>query len=633
MRRSHRDARAILGPLLGLLLASGCGGGGGAGTSGGGPPGKGGGGGGSGAGGGGPTSSNGGNGPSDGAPAGGGGRGGGPAGTGGSGGTAGPGGAGGTGSGAGGSAAGGGSAAPPPSGWVDEIPTPGDRLLGDGEVLMEPAGGTFVGNQAVKLSARAPGAVIHYTTDDTPPTTASPVYRQPINLQETTIVRALVAGGNPAPNPTAAAVYVRLADDLRGFTSNLPIVLLHSHKSGMLQLLAAPLVPGSVSVFEPAAGGRAALLGKATLTSRAGVRIRGNSSRAFPQRSYAFEARNPGSEEDQDRVVVRMPADSDWALVAPSYIDRSLVRTAVGFYLSNQAGQYAPRVRLVEAFLTETGGATGMKDYLGVFALTEKIKRGKQRVAVEKLDPVATTAPGVTGGYVFRIDHEQRDFMSGGYFFGFVYPDQDDLLMMPARMPQIAYLQGFLQELFDALARPDFKNPRTGKHYSAYIDVPSFVDNNLINALVKNVDAFRFSTYFSKNLGGPVKAGPLWDIDRSSGTPHDDFARTVDPREWARMDAANPLTYGWWARLFADPTFKAAHARRWAELSQGPWAVPQIHAIIDRFAAQVAEAEKRHFARWPIMAPEDGAHANEIRILKDWFAARVPWMSSQLSLP
>ena len=118
-----------------------------------------------------------------------------------------------------------------------------------------------------------------------------------------------------------------------------------------------------------------------------------------------------------------MPADSDWALVAPSYIDRSLVRTAVGFYLSNQAGQYAPRVRLVEAFLTETGGATSMKDYLGVFALTEKIKRGKQRVAVEKLDPVATTAPAVTGGYVFRIDHEQRDFMSGGYFFGFVYPD------------------------------------------------------------------------------------------------------------------------------------------------------------------------------------------------------------------
>jgi hypothetical protein len=619
MQRSGFHARATLMPLLMLLLASGCS----SGSSTGGPADSGGGGtsAAGGRGGAGAQAGSGGNGPGDGPLAGAGGRGGAPAGTGGTGTI---GGAGGTSSGAAG------TGASPPAGWVDEVPTPGDRLLGDGEVLMEPAGGTFVGNQSVKLSARMPGAVIHFTTDDTPPTTASPVYRQPINLQETTIVRALVAGGAPAPHPTAAAVYVRLADDLRGFTSNLPIVLLHSHKSGMLQLLAAPLVPGSVSVFEPAAGGRTALLGKATLTSRAGVRIRGNSSRAFPQKSYAFETRNAASEEDEDRVVVRMPFDSDWALVAPSYIDRSLVRTAVGFYLSNQAGQYAPRVRLIEAFLTETGGATGMKDYLGVFALTEKIKRGKQRVPVAPLDPAATTAPAVTGGYVFRIDHEQRDFMSGGYFFGFVYPDQDDLLMMPARMPQIAYLQGYLQELFDAIAGPDFKNPRTGKHYSTYLDVPSFIDNNLINALVKNVDAFRFSTYFSKNLGGPVKAGPLWDIDRSAGTPHDDFARTVDPREWARMDAANPLTYGWWARLFADPTFKSAHARRWADLSQGPWAVPQIQAVIDRFAAQVAEAEKRHFARWPIMAPEDGAHANEIRILKDWFAARVPWMSSQL---
>ena len=535
-----------------------------------------------------------------------------------------------------GSASGGAPGGGPPSTWVDEVPVPTPPPIADNQVVFDPPGGTFAGSQLVKLSARAPGAVIHFTPDGSLPTRASAVYRTPVMLAETAILRALVAGTGAAAagdGPVSAAAYVRLTDDVRGFTSNLPIILLHTHRSGVLQLLAAPLVPGSASVFEPSAQGRATLLGPATLSMRAGVRIRGNSSRAFPQRSYAFELREPGAEpgpnDDTARVVARLPADSDFALVAPSYIDRSLVRTAVGFTLSNDAGQYAPRVRMVEVFLTESGGATGMRDYLGVFTLTEKIKRGKDRVNVQKLDPAATSGPGITGGYIFRIDHEQRHFTAGGTFFGFVYPEWEEL-QLPSRAPQVGYLTGHMQEFFEAIARPDFKHPRTGKHYGEYIDVPSFIDNNLLNALLKNVDAFRFSTYFYKDRERPVKAGPLWDIDRSAGTTHDDGGRTVNPEEWARGDAAHPLTYGWWGRLFADPSFKTAHARRWDELTRGPLSVARIHATVDRFAAVVTEAEKRHNARWPVMPPMGGAHAEEIRLLKVWFAARVAWMSAQL---
>jgi hypothetical protein len=413
------------------------------------------------------------------------------------------------------------------------------------------------------------------------------------------------------------------------------VVILHTHRAGTLQLLAAPLVDGSASVFEPAAGGRAALAGPAAMSARAGVRYRGNSSLAFPQKSFAFETRQGGADVDQDRTVLKLPPDSDYALVAPSYIDRSLVRTAVGFTLGNESGQYTPRVRMVEAFVVQTGATAPvtMRDYVGVFALVEKIKRGKNRVPVEELPATATTPPAVTGGYIFRIDHEQRHFMAGGLWFGFVYPDWETDLQMPARAPQRTFLQTHLQQFLDAVARPDFRHPTTGKHYNEYIDVPSFIDFNLLNALVKNVDAFRFSTYFHKPRDRPVKAGPLWDIDRSSGSPYDDGGRTISPQEWARGDAANPLTYGFWGRLFADPTFKSAHARRWAELSRGPWAVARIHAHIDRFAAEVREPQRRHFTRWPEMPPMGGNHDNEIKILKDWFAARVAWMSTQLTAP
>jgi hypothetical protein len=514
----------------------------------------------------------------------------------------------------------------------DAGPPPAPPPLADNDVRFDPPGGTFTAMATVKLAAGVADALIHVTTDGSLPSAASPAYRAPLVVRDTTIVRAFVESASRGTGKVAAAIYVRLADDLAGFSSNLPIVLLHTHKAGMLPLLGQDFVDGSASIFEPGPGGRATLLGPGTLTGRAGVRIRGNSSRAFPQKSYAFEMRAGGSDDDEDRPVVGMPADSDFALVAPSYIDRSLIRTAIGFTLSNEIGQYAPRVRMVEAFVVETGGAAAQKDYLGVFALTEKIKRGKFRVPVEKLDPAAVAPPAVTGGYIFRIDHEANDFTAGGINFGLVYPRPEEL-MLPGRQTQRAYLQGQLQDLLDALARPDFKNPRTGKGYGESIDVRSFIDYDLLNAFYKNVDAFRFSTYFHKPLGGPIAAGPLWDLDRTMGTPYDDGARTVDPREWARGDAANPLTYSFWGRLLADPAFKTAHARRWAELAAGPLAPAHTAALVDRFAAQVREAQARHVAHWPQMPPMGASYDNELRILKDWLAARTPWMSTQLVAP
>jgi hypothetical protein len=127
-----------------------------------------------------------------------------------------------------------------------------------------------------------------------------------------------------------------------------------------------------------------------------------------------------------------------------------------------------------------------------------------------------------------------------------------------------------------------------------------------------------------------VAAGPLWDVDRSSGSTHDDGGRTIEPREWARGDGTNPLTWVWFGRLFADPAWKAAHKQRWTDLAATTFSPAHIHARIDQLASEVAEAGKRHFARWPVMSPEDDSHDAEIRILKDWFSARVPWITSQL---
>lgn len=57
--------------------------------------------------------------------------------------------------------------------------------------VLSPAPGTYTGTQSVTLSSATPGAAIHYTTDGSEPTAASPVYGGPITVSGNTTIRAL----------------------------------------------------------------------------------------------------------------------------------------------------------------------------------------------------------------------------------------------------------------------------------------------------------------------------------------------------------------------------------------------------------------------------------------------------------
>jgi hypothetical protein len=284
-------------------------------------------------------------------------------------------------------------------------------------------------------------------------------------------------------------------------------------------------------------------------------------------------------------------------------------------------------------FLVEDRGQVKAADYKGVYTLAETIKRDPGRLNLPQLDPAATSGPALTGSYIVRIDKGPTNFMIGMTRFQYHYPEWDEI-NVPGRMVQRSYLEGYVREFLDAIGTSNFTSPRTGQPYRELIDVPSFIDHNLINALFKNVDALRISAYFYKPQGERLFAGPVWDFDRSSGTPFDDptygAPRAMEAREWAREDGTHPLMWGFWARLFADPAFKTAHAQRWDQLAAGPMSVPAIHRLIDDLAVQLRESQARHFARWPEMPATGGSHDNEVRILKDWFAARVPWVSEQL---
>jgi hypothetical protein len=432
------------------------------------------------------------------------------------------------------------------------------------------------------------------------------------------------AGTGAGPAAPAPAPPMKLAADLAAWSSNLPVIVLTT-PAPLAVDPDAEMVDGELRVFEPR-GGRTSLAGAPALASRAGLRLRGNSSLYFPQKSYAVELRGSDGKDRPD-VVLGLPAEADFALVGAAYIDRSFVRNALAYALSNQISRWAPRTRFVEVFVVEGPGPLAVAHYQGIHTLVEKIEPGAARLPLAPLSDAHTREPEITGGYALRIDHGATHLSAGGFAFDVVYPDWKDM-SGGQRPAQRGYLENYLREFFEALASPDFINPRTGRHTWSYIDVPAFVDHNLLNVLFKNIDALRFSAYFHKPRGQPLAAGPLWDFDRSAGTPLD--ARAIEPREWASGDGTHPLRWGFWGRLFEDAAFKTAHTQRWRQLVRGPFSEANVQALIDRLTGELEEAQQRHFARWPDMAPTGGSYRNEVKLLKDWFGARIGWLNQVL---
>jgi len=502
-------------------------------------------------------------------------------------------------------------------------------------VHFRPGAGTFVGRETVALSVAA-RANIHFTLDGSLPTIASPIYTRPLALDTSTRLRAVAivpgsargTGENGSRRgPVATETYLRVSQEARSFISHLPVVLIHTFESGPLDAFAADHVPATLQVMEPRAG-RTRLVGRAALDARIGIHVRGETSRNFPKKQYAIELRGDADDTDNARPLLGLPAHSDWVLSDPVTYDRSLIRNALGYALSNRIGRYAPRTRFAEAFLVDDNGDVRPANYLGFFTLIEKIDRGPSRVDVGRLSASATGGNSITGGFIVRIDKGPPDFAAAGRWLQFVYPSAD-AMRRPERSAQLGFIRTFIDGFGLAASAPTFRHPSSGQHYSDFIDVDAWIDHHIVNALTKNVDGMRFSSYFYKDRGGKLMAGPVWDFDRSLGTPYD--IRATEPEEWysTLRSASTYFNEGWWRLLFRDPDFRDRYRARVTTLLTREFSADTISRMVDELAAQVGDAAERNFSRWP-ESPPQGSHATEVALLKDFVRRRVAWIRTQV---
>jgi hypothetical protein len=501
--------------------------------------------------------------------------------------------------------------------------------------------GIFQGSTSVTLGGAVESEHIHYllsepsATGDAVPalTSASPLYTGPISITSTALLTAAVFSADDSQRGISqAAMYVQLDDStanrLDTFSSNLPLVVFDDNGFGLLPDNHT-FYPAWIAAYSANPDGTTLTLAPDFFIPDT-MKDHGFTSAEFPKQSYE-SALSDTFGRDVTLSFFGLSPDKNWDSISAWTIDRTYIHNAFVYALSRQMGYWAPRTKFTEMFIHSAGGPLDMNSYAGITAMTERLKIEPNRVNIAPLATSSVTSPAVTGGYLLRIDHIEPQIGNYRYYQWTTSQGttlEVDTPKLDLLVPQQkAYIVDYIQRMESALQADQAAGYAT-RNYLTYIDRNSWVDYHLINVFTENVDAFAFSEYFNKDVNGPVRAGPVWDYDRSMGSGD---GRDVNPLQWTANGVGDYWNKGWWAYICHDPDFLQLWIDRWQGLRQTAYSDSSLRLRVNDLAAEVGPAAAaRDAARWPgNVSRFGGVWAGEITNMVNWVTARAQWIDQR----
>ncbi|HVO75981.1 MAG TPA: CotH kinase family protein [Ignavibacteriaceae bacterium] len=374
----------------------------------------------------------------------------------------------------------------------------------------------------------------------------------------------------------------------------------------------------------------------------AGIEIRGTYSATLPQKPYAFETRDSLG-NNLNVPILNLKAENDWILLA-NYNDKTFIRNILAFDLFAKMGHYQPSTRICEVVVNNV--------YQGIYILTEKIKRDKNRVNICKLTTADTSGDDVTGGYIIKIDYDDgtgNDGWQGSYPAidrtssrpYYIYTDPKPVEILDK---QKFYIQSFIKEIDSVLRSSGWKDPING--YRKYLNVPAFIDYFILGEVSRNVDAYKKSAYFYKDRDdkdGRLQPGPVWDFDWAWKNINECLVDAIDGSGWTYLISSvcrsSPVPPGWVVKLLDDPSFTNELYTRYNQLRKTILSDGYFNHYIDSVSALVSEAQVRHYQKWPILGINVGTpevdeqpqtYEGEIQKFKNWISTRIHWLDSNM---
>ena len=481
------------------------------------------------------------------------------------------------------------------------------------EVVFSNQGGLINAPISLSLSGNASEEVIRYVIGDNNPTETSPIYTNPIEINENTTVRAQIFSNNYLPSAVYSKSYILNNSTFTG--SNLPIIIINTENGA--EIPDEPKILGTMKIIQRPNGARNLLTDADNETflnysGTIGIETRGSSSQDLPKKPYGIDTLEDDGILDKGVELLGMPKEDDWILNSFAF-DDSMMRDYISYEMARKMGQYAVNLKYCEVVLNG--------DYIGLYALSEKIKRDGDRVNIAKLADDENSLPEVSGGYLIQTDRVSDEDPAAWYSNGAVYihekPNSGDITPT-----QSSYIEGVFRSLDNHAW-----NTNITSGYPSIIDIPSFVDYILMAEIASNADAYALSTYYHKDRGGKLRAGPVWDYNLTYGNDLFDWGYDRSFTDVWQFDFSNTGA-GFWRDLFNNSTFKCYLAKRFDELTiEGqPLNFNSISNLIDSTVALISEAVVRENEKWNTINNFSGEIAN----MKVWIQARIAWMRENL---
>lgn len=312
------------------------------------------------------------------------------------------------------------------------------------------------------------------------------------------------------------------------YSSDLPVMSLSTRSGSMDYIDADKSNEESGSAFLLDQTGQALYSGNVK-----SIRGRGNSTWGLSKKPYQIKL-------NEKVDFFGFGAARSWNLIANGY-DETKLRNQIASDLAAALDMnYIPECRMIDLYINQV--------YYGNYYLTEKIRVDESGVDIQNMDIYVDAAYDEKElGKLERLQNEdgtrkwvktdiEPDDLTGGYLLerelasrfeteisGFVTNQGDCYTLQSpshASEDQINYIADLMQAFQDAAEQPDGMHPETGRHYSEYIDVDSFIQKYLVEEISKNYDGGVTSSFFYKPQDAVSKklfAGPIWDYDVAFG--------------------------------------------------------------------------------------------------------------------
>ena len=372
----------------------------------------------------------------------------------------------------------------------------------------------------------------------------------------------------------------------------------------------------------------------------AGVRLRGNTTQEFPKKPYAIKL-------DKKASILGMPTHKRWVLLA-NWLDRTMIRNDLAFYLAQQTSAWAPHGTPVEVVLNGV--------HVGNYWLGEQIKIDENRVNIadfgweDLLEEVASpTEQDIADNIGFLLECDQSTDESEIYFRTtspvpfYVYvkdpSDAADVGNGKNITPAFTYIKNYFTTVGTALNNSDWPTVRN------MLDYKSFAEHWIFTEVTENQESKHpKSFYMYKDAGGKLCAGPAWDYDWGTFVAMENLSNS---QVFEQSSDAGKIKDGytakytmWYTYLFNDPEFVNIVKEQWAILS--PKFATGVY-YLENQAISVKASDAYNHAMWPCTGAgssfwtrypnfdEKLSFDDAISQMRTNLEARLEWLNGEIS--